>query len=152
MRKFFILTLLHLVVCYTKTFAQSQKRSDTVYVVCYQDDLGGKFYVNKNSQSMIDFHFDIKWKLHEGSAEAIVFSYTHSKSSFNSIQLLTIDKIKLLNNLYTLRQFTTALGKGDFLRSIADGNIQIMMLNGERCSTKFEVLPVVVATDLSSEG
>jgi len=156
MKKLIILLLISLFSNFN-SFAIEKKNTDTIYVLCYQENLINKFY-NTNqdkNQLRISYFFDVKWKLHGYDQSVFFFSYEGpSKQTRNewSVPLVNSDNFKLYKNLYTLEQFTKALNSANFFRPIADRKVQIMMLYGEKCSTKFEMFPVKVGTDLSREG
>ena len=134
---------------------QAQNKTDTVYVRVYREDLSARFFTNHQNQLSIGFHFKVEWELHNFKRNDIFFYYrSPKKDGINgwSIFIKDIKDYLLFRNVFTLEEFTEALNNNEFLLPIANGKVQIIMLYGEKCSTKFEAYPVKVGTDLSSEG
>ncbi len=147
--------MLMFTLCTLSLAAQTKKSLDTIYVKCDQDDLSGKFYnVSQfKNQLRIHFFFTVKWVLHGTELDSFSFAYTGpKKEGLNSWAIPLIDSQFLKDKeVYTLADFTMKL-KGNFLLDILYERKEIIMLYGARSSQKFEVYPVKVGTDLSSEG
>jgi len=154
MKRILTLTIILLVVYNKKSFSQETKILDSIFVICYQEDLNGKFHMIRDNKSKIDFFFNVKWKLHGGNYETIIFNFTFpiEKNGFWAFPVKKKSELSVYKNIYTLGEFTKALSKDTFLTPVTNGKVQIIMLYGEKCSTKFEMFPVKVGTDLSSEG
>ena len=139
------------------SYAEHKKPTDTIYVMCYQEDLTNKFYnLNQNkNQLRIQYLFDVKWELFGYKQNSFFLFYEGPEKLVRnewSIPTIKSENIKQYKNLYTLEQFTKALGKQHFRLSITEGKVYLIMLYGEKCSTNFEVYPVKVGTNLSNEG
>jgi len=143
-----------LIACSSNLFAQSLKKIDTIYVLCHQENLINKFYTidSTTNNLSIGFFFKVDWEIHNSKKDMFFVYYLSPKGKVNwvhnSIELIKLNSYKI----YSLHQFTKALKNNDFSVPIANEKIQIMMLYGERCSTKFELYPVKVGTNLTNEG
>lgn len=134
--------------------ANSLLKADTLYVVSHIKDLGGKFLRNTDKNCSIDFFFDVKWRKANGVFSSIVFNYTTPISSKNFWKIPIVEYEKISDNykIITLIEFTKKLQDTSFIQAINAGKIQLILLYGEECSTKFEAYPIKIGTDLSSEG
>jgi NADH:ubiquinone oxidoreductase subunit len=135
-----------------------KKTTDTVYVQCFKEKLSSKFYHSSKSTGdlLINFSFETNWTLYGNNRTSIMFTFYSNAIPNNQYgwfaKEIDVNTIRLFKNLYSLEQFTKALVNNKFSFSIANGKVHIVMLYGEKCSTKFEMYPVKVGTDLSSEG
>lgn len=135
--------------------AQTKKQIDTIYLRAFEEDINTKFYSAYQNQYNINFFFKVKWVLHNAKRDVISFSY-HSpkKEGINEWYIFTKDEREFLpyKNYYTLEQFTIRLKNPEFFQLIFLNKVQIVMLYGAKCSTKVELYPVKLSTDISSEG
>lgn len=128
---------------------------DTIYVRAYQENLSTRFFNNHQNQLTINFIFNVEWELHGFKRSDFFFSYRSPKKEDLNVWSILIKEEKsfmLYKNYFTLEQFTKALNRKDFLLPIFNKKVQVIMLYGEKCSSKVEVYPVTIGTDLSSEG
>ena len=148
--------LIFIFINYTSgLFAQSSKKLDTIYVICYQENLINKFYSVSSSTNKLTlgFFFKVDWELHGYKKDMFFVHYTSPDNKMTWVHNpIESHKFNLYKNVYNLEQFTKALNNNEFLIPIANGKVQIIMLYGEKCSIKFEMFPVKVGTDLYSEG
>jgi hypothetical protein len=154
MEKYIYIAIVFLQFFFFNKIQAQEKTIDTIYIRVYREDLDTRFFNNQNNQLSIDFHFKIDWELHNLKKEKIFFSYqSPKKEGINgwSIFIKDVRDYLLYKNFFTLQQFTKALKSNDFSIPIQNGKVQIMMLYGEKCSTKFEVYPVKVGTNLSRD-
>ncbi len=155
----FFLIFIFLLFCINSSKAQTKSSLDTIYVICQQEKLHSKYHFmspQKDSFYTV-FSFKIHWQIHGYKKETIGFEFhskpEHYKPSSNFfVKFIDTNVITRFKNLYTLEQFTKALNKQDFLVSVWNKKIKIIMLYGAACLDKVEVYPVEVATDLSNEG
>ncbi len=65
MKKIFLFTCI-LTICATGLFAQPSKKTDTTYVICYQENLINKFYtVSRTTNKLsIGFFFKVDGEIH----------------------------------------------------------------------------------------
>ncbi|WP_113651685.1 hypothetical protein [Pedobacter namyangjuensis] len=138
----------------SKLNAQEQK-ADTIYIRTNIENVGSKFHSTFENQYNINFFFNVNWELHGFKRDAISFIYQSPKKSGTnewSIFIKDDKEFLLYRNYYTLEQFTMRLKNPEFFQLIFLNKVQIIMLYGAKCSTKVELYPVKVSTDLSSEG
>ena len=153
--KSLILFFLFFIFSSLNTFGKKNK-TDTIYVICYQENLAHKFYnINQSrNQLRINYFFDVKWVLYEQEQTSFFFSYSGPEKQIRnewSIPLIDLKSMRNKKKIYTLKEFTSKL-TGNFLTSAFLGKFQIIMLYGTKNGSKFEIFPVQIGTDLSSEG
>jgi len=147
--------LLLLITLSSKAFMLVQR--DTIYIECLRELETDKFYYSLKSKEglVINFLFSINWKIHGFKKNNIMFSFeSRNLKNFEQgwfVKKIEIEKIKGFKKKYSLEEFTKALNDDEFLIPIANGKVQLIMLYGEKCSSKFEAYPVKVGSDLSSE-
>lgn len=135
--------------------AQVTKLVDTIFVRTYNDQVSSKFYSNYQNQLRVNFFFNVKWDLYKHNRSSLVFGYqSPKKQGINewSIKSGEDKNYSFRSNYFTLEQFALKLKQDDFRLPIFYDKVQIIMLYGEKCSTKFDIYPVKLGTDLSSEG
>lgn len=137
------------------TLSAQEKNLDTIYIRTNVEDISSKFLSNFDNQHRVSFFFKIAWRLHGSNRDNIYFYYlSPKKSGINEWSTFIKEEKDFINsiNYYTLEQFTKKLEDQNFFVKIFNGNVQIIMLYGSKCSNKLEMYPVKLGTDISNEG
>ncbi|RZK53509.1 MAG: hypothetical protein EOO91_17515 [Pedobacter sp.] len=150
-----IFLIFALVLYFNIELQAQEKKNDTIYIKTNVEDISSKFHSTFENQYKINFFFNVKWQLFGSKRNEISFYYQSPKKNGTnewSIFIKDTKEFLLYKNYFTLDQFTSALKNNSFLMPIANGTVQIIMLYGSKCSSKVEIYPVKVSTNLSSEG
>jgi hypothetical protein len=94
-------------------------KQDTIYLRCDQDQLKSKFLAlpANSHQLMINFTFDVNWKLYDRPHDSVTFTYLGPEKDNQSqwfVDIIPGKQLRELPRVYTLKEFTDGL-KGDFL-------------------------------------
>jgi hypothetical protein len=135
----------------------SQTKTDTIYIIGPQELLSSKFMsVNPdNNKVRIAFFFDVNWMMHGNRQSSVFLVYRSSQKAGQwewVIPVVNLERFKSSAKVYTLEEFTAKLADKPFLMDMYHRKSQIMLLYGPKNGKKFELYPVDIGTDLSSEG
>ena len=95
------------------------------------------------------------WELHGYKREEVFFYYqSQKKNGTNEWTIFIKDEKEFLiyKNYFTLEQFTKKLKEQDFFLPIFHDKVQLILLYGSKCSSKVELYPVKIGTNIASEG
>jgi hypothetical protein len=151
--KKYLFTFLALLL-FIKLNAQ-EKTLDTIYIRTNIEDVSAKFHSTFENQYKINFFFKIDWQLHGYKRDRIFFSYLSPKKiGTNEWSIFIKDEKEFLihKNYFTLEHFCRKLKEQNFFLAIFNGKVQIIVLYGAKCSSKVEIYPVKLGTDISNEG
>ncbi len=132
-----------------------EKKLDTIYIKTSIEDLSNKFHSTFENQYKINFFFNVSWELHGYKREEVFFYYqSQKKNGTNEWTIFIKDEKEFLiyKNYFTLEQFTKKLKEQDFFLPIFHDKVQLILLYGSKCSSKVELYPVKIGTNIASEG
>lgn len=93
------------------------------------------------------------WELHGYKREDVSFYYqSPKKNGINEWSIFIKDEKEFLiyKNYFTLEQFTKKLKEQDFFLPIFHDKVQLILLYGSKCSSKVELYPVKIGTNIAS--
>lgn len=132
-----------------------EKKIDTIYIRTNVEDVSSKFHSTYQNQYMLGFSFNVLWELHDFKRSTIYFTYlSPKKDGINGWSIFIKDDKEFLTykNYYTIEQFTKKLKEQDFFLPIFHDKVQLILLYGAKCSSKVELYPVIISTNIASEG
>jgi hypothetical protein len=129
---------------------------DTIYVICHQEAIKERIFSisSEKGQLQMFLFFDIKWQLHGQQQDSFIFVYTGPpapKSRLWGPAMIDEKSLRSFKNVLSLQELTEKL-KGPFLVSASSQKYQFILVLSGSGSQRYELYPVKIGTDLSSEG
>ncbi len=133
--------------------AQEQTIIDTIYIRTNVEDLSAKFHSTYQNQYKIGFFSKCYGNFMAIKEKMCLSIINHQKKNgINEWSIFIKDEKEFLiyKNYFTLEQFTKKLKEQDFFLPIFHDKVQLILLYGSKCSSKVELYPVKIGTNIAS--